>query len=302
MKWFWNCQFGFILTRTWISIFKTFFLDNFDFKWHFSLVYDFIDMRSESLKGKRSRHRWNASLWLRGIVLPRTRISIFLIFESFHCISRPINYMHILIMKRISCLLNVVTSRPILFLNYRTVNYDWMIHFCIIWIRQNDSHKLFVASDWIYFSLIVCVLYSSHLGFCSIHHLLVSLLRFLWFVISFWHLIINGHLHINWFFLFLRMILRLESFHFWTEATCHSHSLVFVYLFHISGVVSTWAGTCGKDIKLSLLKGRTIERRWVLVNLSLRLIILSRARNRFFCLKEILLLRFSKDKRHINSP
>lgn len=259
-------------------------------------------MRSESLKSKRSRHRWNASLWLRGIVLPRTRIPIFLIFESFHCISRPINDMHTLIVKRISCLLNVVTSRPILFLHYRTVNYDWMVHLCIIGIRQNDSHKLFVSSDWIYFSLIVCILNSSHLGFCSIHHLFICLLIFLWFVMSFLHLIIYGHLHINWFFIFLRMILRLESFHLWTEATCHSHSLVFVYLFHIFGIVSTWTGTWGKNIELSLLKRRTIERRWVLVYLSLRLIILSRARNRFFILKGTLLLRFSKDKRHIYSP
>ena len=298
MKWFWSCQFRIILTRTWIAILEPCFLYNLYFEWHFSLVYDLIQMRSEPLKSERCRHWWNASLWLGGIVLPRTRIYIFLIFESFDCVSWPVNDMHTLIMKRISRVLNVVTSRTVLFLNNRAINDDWMIHFRVIWIRKNDSHKLFVASDWIYLSLVVCVLNSSYLWFRSTHHLLVSLPGFLRLFMPFWHIIINGYLHINWFFLFLRIILCFESFHFRAEATGHSHSLIFVYLFCIFGFVCAWTSVGGKDIELCLLKGRTIEGCWVLVYLSFRRTILSGARNCFFCLKEIFLLRLSEDKGH----
>lgn len=80
-------------------------------------------MRPETLIGKASRiTRAGLLRTIADLICSRAGILIFLLLKSLHCIPRPVDYVYIPFSDQIRGTLDIVTSRPLVFLLDRTVD------------------------------------------------------------------------------------------------------------------------------------------------------------------------------------
>ena len=170
-----------------------------------------------------------------------------------NCAFRPISYIRIAssfaYQPRI---LNIVTSWTIVPFANRWININTMHSFSIPRIRENDSDKLLVVSDWIYFSAIVFVLNLTHSFFSLFHSCSVSLFRnvlliFLWVSSPLFFNEVDLHFV---FILFIFAWLRFKTVYFWAKNTCLHLFVRWLEIFLVGRVVASGTSVGRDDIEL----------------------------------------------------
>ncbi len=206
--------------------------------------------------------------------------------------------MHTLIMQSVCCIFDIITTRPILLFDYWTINNYRMIHFCVMRIRQDYPNELLVNPNWVNFTLFVCILDGTHSRFSPFNCFLKGLFMMIRFILPWLIAFFECYFHADWLLFDFFSILCFESLYFRIETTRHSQFFICIRGFRVYWVITASPSICGSNVELSLFKWWTIKWRWMLVEITVRFVILSRSWNNFPTLKNTLLLSFTKNECH----